>query len=250
MSTVLQLGLHDDFDKLAQTITTACKTIDMAAFELLVWPSLKSLRDLCKHTHSTPENHINSYGPLFQGIIASYITRFVRLEPARPTDWKMSRKGCSNPSCDDCKTLDRFLTHPSQQSERFQTAQHQRKHLSNQIFGETNLGTETDESRSPHTLVVTKTDKRWRDEHGGWRTRCWTATKQMQSLEPGLGALLGGRYEEIAGLGAVKLHSTEKDIKDQGREPLAPVQQQQQQAASNRGKRKAEDGGYGVLGPG
>ncbi|KAL9578792.1 MAG: hypothetical protein Q9212_005497, partial [Teloschistes hypoglaucus] len=193
MSTVLQLELYDDFSKLVQTITTACKNIDMAAFDILIWPFLKALRDLCKRPDRVPNHHADSYGPLFQGILASYITHFVRREPARPSDFKRPRKGCSKPSCNDCKILDRFLTHPSQQTERFKTNQDRRKHISGQIgYNEPGLSKNTDKSNSPHTLVVTKTDQRWRDEHGQWEFRCTTAGNKMRELEPELGALLGG----------------------------------------------------------
>ncbi|KAI4204825.1 MAG: hypothetical protein LQ350_000891 [Teloschistes chrysophthalmus] len=239
MSTVLQLELHDDFSKLVQTITTASKNIDMAACDILIWPFLKALRDLCKRTDSVSNNHMDMYGLLFQGILAAYITRFVRQEPARPTDWKFPRKGCSKPSCTDCQTLDRFLTHPSQQTERFKTNQDRRKHISNQIssYSEPGLSKSTDKSNSPHTLVVTKTDQKWRDEHGQWEFRCTEAGNKMRALEPELRGLLGGRYEEIKGLGGVKLPEKgggQKGMRDKGREPLASVQQP--------GKRKAEEG--------
>ncbi|KAL8690810.1 MAG: hypothetical protein Q9218_003836 [Villophora microphyllina] len=247
---ISDMGLSDEVKSLVQKITTSCESVAMTAFETLLLPFLKILRDLCRDgdrisIDDASENDMTSkFSPLYQGVLASYLTRFVGAEPVHPSDWRRPSKGCGSHTCADCKQLDRFLTSPTQQRGRFPIYNNRRAHLHGLVDGDLGLTHDTERTGSPQTLVITKTDKGWQNEHRLWKCGCLTAKSQMEALEPELRRLLGDRYNEITGLDAVKTAEYNTGIKDSGnreRKLLASVQQ-----VPNGLKRKAGDDGEGA----
>jgi hypothetical protein len=76
--------------------------------------------------------------------------------PVPPQDWRQDVKLSCN--CEDCRELQSFAAHPSQQTHRFRVRQDRRQHLHRQIERHgLDMTHVTERKGSPQTLVCTKT---------------------------------------------------------------------------------------------
>lgn len=95
--------------------------------------------------------------------------------------------------------MDDFLVDPNSKVVRFPLAKARRGHLHSRLGG-SGCTHETEHRGSPHTLVVTKTQKAWEESHRAWEERCKVARQNLNVMDtPVLKKLLGDRYEELTG---------------------------------------------------
>ncbi|QDS73371.1 hypothetical protein FKW77_007200 [Venturia effusa] len=108
---------------------------------------------------------------LFKCLLKRALYEFVQRKPSQPCNWTQKKKGCG--SCKDCEDFDRFLLDPVATTQRFRTNLERRSHLSS-YAGEWFI-TETDRRGSPHTLVITKTNREYEHDIKIW-------TKQFHDM--------------------------------------------------------------------
>jgi hypothetical protein len=161
---------------------------------------------------------------LFQHSLAIYIDRFVKPEPAKPTNWTRPTRGCG---CIHCKDLDAFLRSPNTQEFRCNSGVKPRAHLESMLiqdYGDFKF--ETDKRRSPHTLIITKTtlNGQYTKEHQAWDQRVKMAVARMTELgvEP-LKKLLGDQFDATFGLKWIRLGAHNSVTRPLNRRAQVPV---------------------------
>ncbi|KAG8526058.1 uncharacterized protein KY384_000820 [Bacidia gigantensis] len=159
-------------------------------------------------------NVIDSSAPQAQKtaqiLAATYIQRFVGIEPAKPTDWARPEEIMDPTKCDtkkqckECAEMNAFLKDPEQQT--FQ------------------IPTKPSGEISSHLRYRYDYFKNFEQEkgvgkrHTQWEERAAQAVSALQKLpQPGLKECLGKRYDEIVELRAVKVGAME-DVGEGGGE--------------------------------
>lgn len=113
---------------------------------------------------------VPEFGELVELLIRDFIRTTMPPLPVEPNGWTYDARGCS---CSDCRELRTFLASPVMQTWEFPAPQKRRKHIEEMLLGDTySFRLETTQSRSPYTLVVTKTGgehqlkvKKWQDAY-------------------------------------------------------------------------------------
>ena len=196
------ISLSEEHGALLGQLIVVSKVVDPSAFGTFFIPLLARLIELSR-CNNIPLNEAVPKA-FFINVLETYLQRFVCLEPAKPRDWSQPRVGCH---CSDCHQLNRFLADPTQKTGSFSMAEKRRRHLEYKL-PDTGCTHETVRRGSPHTLVVTKTMKKWQDSHKAWKARCVTASHGFQTIgTEAMQEILGGSYEELVSLRAVKLAS-------------------------------------------
>ncbi|KAI8687257.1 hypothetical protein NCS56_00298200 [Fusarium sp. Ph1] len=146
---------------------------------------VKHLAGLFERGEAVP---VPEFGELVELLIRDFIRTTMPPLPVEPNGWTYDARGCS---CSDCRELRTFLASPVMQTWDFPAPQKRRKHIEEMLLGDTySFRLETTQSRSPYTLVVTKTG----GEH---------QLKQLNSLvapfrnEAMRGCLGGEKYREL-----------------------------------------------------
>lgn len=171
------VGLREEQEALKDHMVTASKTIWPEGFGSFFVPLLTHLVKISER-NSIPLNE-QSFRPFFKGILDNYVRRYVDFEPRKPSDWAQERRGCGH--CGDCYGLGRFLTNPDQKVGRFSMAEKRRRHLEYKLH-DSGCTLDTERRGSPYTLVVTKTLKKWQDDHKAWSARCVEAGRSFQAI--------------------------------------------------------------------
>lgn len=191
-----ELDLPTELGQICDKLATEVKSVEVDLFEVIYLPFLKHLSGMLQDNNLPQE--ISS---LFQTVLATYILRFVEAEPKRPNHW--ARDGATDSSCAgscaDHGLLNAFLKDPKRKTERFSMAKKRRDHLYWSFRNMKGVTTETDTSRSPHTLVVTKTHELFNDAHKAWQDRCMIARNHIKDIgqDSKLSALLGDKKDAI-----------------------------------------------------
>ena len=194
------LKLTDEKDAIIDQLVESSKTVDPSGFGAVFIPLFARLVELSRFHEISLDESISK--TCFQDVMTLYVQRYIGLEPAKPRDWAQARTGCG---CGDCQALSRFLTDPVQKVGRFAMAEKRRRHLEYKL---PNTGCDLDTERygSPHTLVVTKTLKKWHESLKEWKARCKLASQSFHSIGiEAMEQIFGERYEEFASFEAVKL---------------------------------------------
>lgn len=128
---------------------------------------VKHLAGLFERGEAVP---VPEFGELVELLIRDFIHTTVPPFPAEPNGWTYDARGCA---CSDCWELRTFLASPVMQTWEFPAPQKRRKHIEEMLLGDTySFRIETTQTRSPYTLVVTKTGgehqlkvKKWQDAY-------------------------------------------------------------------------------------
>ncbi|KAL6352887.1 hypothetical protein LRP88_13361 [Fusarium phalaenopsidis] len=113
---------------------------------------VKHLAGLFERGEAVP---VPEFGELVELLIRDFIRTTMPPLPVEPNGWTYDARGCS---CSDCRELRTFLASPVMQTWDFPAPQKRRKHIEEMLLGDTySFRLETTQSRSPYTLVVTKT---------------------------------------------------------------------------------------------
>ena len=197
------IKLPEEIDGLLNVMSNHAHTVDIAAFEMLLLPLLKLLPPVFEQQGMplTTEQYQN----LFQMVLNAYVQRYVQREPEAPRTWARQARGCG---CEDCTSLDCFLTNPDRLFGRFCMPGKRRDHLEQQLQ-RSYCRVETERAGSPFTLMVWKTLGEWEHELSEWKQRCDTALKTFDEIgHEKLRGLLKDRYNETVELKTVKLSAT------------------------------------------
>lgn len=111
--------------------------------------------------------------------------------PEPPIDWAEPAKlSCT---CGDCRALERFARHPAERVARFALVQHRRTHLEGAIQSNgLDMQFQTDTRGRPHTLVCSKTRRRFADalrRRAADVAALKTVLESAPALAPGEGAI-------------------------------------------------------------
>lgn len=188
----LELNLPGELGQICEKMTTEVKTADVELFEVIYLPFLKQLSGMLPVNNSSAE-----LSTLFQIILSTYIIRYVKAEPQPPNHW--SREPVEECSCADHALLTAFLRDATRKEGRFSMAKKRRDHINPRYMSSKGLKTDTDTSRSPHTLVVTKTLEVHNDAHQAWQYRCMIARNHIKAIgdDSKLSTLLGDKKDAI-----------------------------------------------------
>ncbi|KAI4233530.1 MAG: hypothetical protein LQ349_004358 [Xanthoria aureola] len=206
-------------------------------------PLIKSLAsELPKLSNSLPH-----YQDLFQQVLHHYIKDQVGEKPSPPQNLVRggNKEKCyisgglyststERYECKDCKALNDFLAAPDRSEWRYKAAEPGRKHLGRQLYG-LDCNSFTDKSQgTPHTLVIRKTDKSYRDALQQWERRCAGAWSDFEGIGEGkLELFLGEEYDSIM---EQLYRVTNRPTQGSGRQPLGPL------AASAQNNKRPRDG--------
>lgn len=181
-------------------LVESSKTIDPSAFSDVFTPLFARLVELSRVNDICLDENISK--TCFQDVMTLYVQRYIGLEPAKPRDWAQARTGCG---CGDCQGLSRFMADPSQKIGRFAMAEKRRRHLEYKLH-DTGCNLDTERQGSPHTLVVTKTLKKWHESLKEWKARCKVASQSFHTIgTKAIEQVFGEHYEEFISFKAVKL---------------------------------------------
>lgn len=103
-----------------------------------------------------------SLKPFFENLIQRCL-QTLPSPPTKPRGWAHKPRQCSDRNCADCSSLSNFLVSPDQQVWRFTAAEKRRKHIDS-LLPYNLFKCDTDRSRSPYTLVVTKLGQEYAEE--------------------------------------------------------------------------------------
>ena len=169
------------------------------------WKLLFSfLEDLVKLlTQYEDANLRNQAKPFIIQMLHTAAEYFARTRPKEPRNWTQDEDkdyGHERCSCEPCNALRLFLHSPKEQVGRFSYAQRIRSHLEYELDLQ-DFKFDTDKSKSPHTLVVTKTRNKYHRGLEEWFKTIDGVRKEFEEfnvlLEP-----LGINATQIADLDA------------------------------------------------
>ncbi|KAL8790514.1 MAG: hypothetical protein Q9195_006345 [Heterodermia aff. obscurata] len=211
------MQLTDEKFAIMDQLLELSKTIDPSGFSDVFIPLLARLVKLSQ-VNDIDLNEIISKA-CFQNVLTVYVQRYIGLESAQPRDWAQS---CAKCSCEDCQRLSQFMMNPSEKVGKFAMAERRRRHLEYKLH-DTGCTLDTVRQGSPHTLVVTKTLKKWHEFLKGWKSRCKLASESFRIIgTKAIEEIFGEHYEEFVSFKAVKLV------------PAAPVSAEPQSSTSKR----------------
>ncbi|KAL8994600.1 MAG: hypothetical protein Q9169_005479 [Polycauliona sp. 2 TL-2023] len=154
-----------------------------------------------------------------RSLISLHITRTVRQEPRRPSDWARLEETNSCPGkCQQCWEMNTFLQSPDVSYYAFNpNMSHVIYHLQ-PYFNNLKYFDVKGPSYSPEG--VTKTLKWWEEQHPLWEKRCSDVLKALRDIpEAKLKECLGQTYEEVMELRMVKIGADESyENNDEGKE--------------------------------
>lgn len=131
---------------------------------------------------------------LVEKLLEALVGAVTRQYPQRPEDWARKPRGCG---CPDCVLLDKFLIHPFQSVYRFAMAERRRTHLEYRL-DRRYYKMETERTRSPYTLVVTKTGREYQEQLAQWTSEFQKLEAEFRLLQGGeMEALLGDKYRDL-----------------------------------------------------
>jgi 2OG-Fe(II) oxygenase superfamily len=195
------LSLHDVLGDLVRKIQSAANSGETDTFEFVLLPYLRQLLDHLRsgRTSSLLGNECSAHVLM---ILRSYLTRYVRHEPAVPPGLRRPII-ITNCYCNDCRDLQAFVHDDNRKSHEFCMHLNRRKHIEQKLDSSPyDYRTETIKNRSPHTLVVTKVWGEFLHLRAQWQKRFDTAKMHISALDkdPWLKRMLGDSYDGIVNL--------------------------------------------------
>ncbi|KAJ4354890.1 hypothetical protein N0V95_003424 [Ascochyta clinopodiicola] len=143
-----------------------------------------------------------------QGICKAFITdvlhscakHIAQTRPQPPRNWiRSSGDFYTDCTCAACGDLNSFLRNPKERIGRFSYAKEMRRHLEYKLSND--FHTDTEKGKPPHTLVVTKTNKKHERLEDEWQGRVREMRVQLNTMKGSLEDV-GINVEEAAGLDA------------------------------------------------
>jgi hypothetical protein len=180
LATVLrhcvELELHESASILMTNIAKQVAYMDPLDFVITL---LRFLEVIVIHLAKTKGNP-NVYKSLFQTCLSQYVLRSIDRRPAE-TNWIRGTVPCT---CTNCTRLNAFLRNPLDQTDRFEVLQHERNHMSNQLYQYTECKSSV-VSRSTYkeTFVVTKKGKSFQDQQAEWQKKQNEVRGWFQAME-------------------------------------------------------------------
>ncbi len=167
-------------------------------------------QDLIMAVQAHDDEHLNEICKPFITHVLQQSSRFLASSrPQKPRNWSRPQKVrpsySSQPlkicTCEPCRAAKLFLINPTQRVGRFSYAKQLRSHMEYECFDSTDFKFETDKSRSPHTLVVYKTDNKYTRDLANWHADVKEMrSKQVEMRSEFLTGVLGSDAAAIAGL--------------------------------------------------
>ena len=214
-----KLGSSYEIDQLADKISSQAPTANTIAFERLLLPLLEQLPPVIEQGPNCTRT--SSYVKIFRTVIQSYFKIYVQSSPPKPTGFERQPRGCG-PHCEDCVSLDAFLTDAKKPTAHFAVKAQRREHLEDRLRAST-CSTETMKNRTPYTLVVTKRGMEWENAMKEWDKRCGFAIAKVEEIGvEKVRELLGDELENVVGLRGIKAGGREKTG---ARQPLRDMEQ-------------------------
>ncbi|KAL8837568.1 MAG: hypothetical protein Q9176_005624 [Flavoplaca citrina] len=221
-------------------IAHAPGTIDLTEF---LMPLISSLAQELPENLASPSH----YHSLFQQALHHYILDHVGQKPAPPRS--LVREGnkdkCyairgfrSNSSewydCRQCTALNDFLAASDRSEWRYKAAEPDRKHLDRRLYN-LDCSSYIDKSHgTPYTLVLSKTDRSYREALNAWERRCAEAKSHIEGIgREKLKMFLGEQYNSIV---EQLSHVTLEKTISTDRQPLVPM------STSTQNTKRAYDG--------
>ncbi|KAF2502794.1 hypothetical protein BU16DRAFT_612396 [Lophium mytilinum] len=200
----LALSYQNDVQAILSAFSNA--SINPEDYNTLVIPFLSLLTALLpRFSISLGSAHTQE---IFRTTLLNYLTHFVGHEPRKPQDWV---RPTVTHWCQDCASLNRFLSNPNMHEGRFSLNEKRRTHLERQLSAiKSHCARNTDHSGIPYTLVVTKTNRGHEELLAAWKQRVKLAETKIKGLgELELKEALGESYESIMQFRAIRLKYSE-----------------------------------------
>lgn len=179
---LMDLGLRDEAQSLFVNGLPELRTPDPAFWanwrSLLVF--IKAiLKPLPPKSDTLMHNAASSF---ITKAVQGLATHLATSHPQEPKNWCQPNAQHDKCSCGPCAELKKFLLDPKQQTGRFSYAEKTRKHLQYSLH-RTEFRFDTEMTRSPYTLVVTKTKKEYERKLGEWKEDVRQFKQQLAGLK-------------------------------------------------------------------
>ncbi|KAF4554246.1 Hypothetical protein D9617_5g071230 [Elsinoe fawcettii] len=112
-------------------------------------------------------------------IVRAYIMHFIRQAPVAPIDW---RRPATNCSCPHCRHVNVFLLDPVRTESSISANEKTRSHIQSNLWS-IEIDYTTVRRGSPHSLTITKRNKRFGEELQKWNTRLKTAVSTLGQFD-------------------------------------------------------------------
>lgn len=184
-------------------------TAEIRIFHEFVFPFLLKLHGAmqdCSLSVSATQQEACQY------MVLAFLNRCVGMEPAKPSTWTRSIRGCRDAACLLCPKLHEFLQNPEMEIGYLEDgpgpygwSSWNKGHL----YDQTSWWHES----TPHhkmgdgseMLRIKKLDKEWADTHDAWKRRYGKVTDALKhGLIPSR-PLLGEKYEELVKMRPIKI---------------------------------------------
>lgn len=198
--TILRLcRIKDLTSELENAISRFSKEASEASLTCLETEYISFLRRLLPKL-SDPSACIY-YQPLIQNILSAYVSKAVPRKPPPQRDWTRKDRGCG---CQDCKSLDAFLSNPTRSSFEFRRKTEERRHLHLRVAADIREGSiQVSEVKggTPYGLLIEKTMKIYETKLRAWEATRNAVKKVVMDLGvPQLKSLLGELFDAIIAL--------------------------------------------------
>ena len=187
------------------------ETADIRIFHEVIFPFLENLPERMQSYNITVSE---TQQKASQHMVLAFLNRCVGKEPAKPTTWTRSTRGCGEAACSLCPKLDEFLKDPKKEiayleDVRDQWSRWSKGHLYDlcgpwsRAKHECTPDHQMEDGRK--LLRIKKTDSEWAETHKAWEGRC---DRVAGALKHGLvesRPLLGERYDELVEMRPIKI---------------------------------------------
>lgn len=197
IGNALHLGLQDDLLSFLESASLTLASDNIQVPMNLELGKINGFVDafitkIRHHFGSTPQPAVASF---VSSLLSQPYHVFFRSKPIQTENWSQEPLGCGE--CQDCVDLDKFLRNPTERTKRFQMAQERRKHLDYKL-DDRFFKKSTDKSKSPHTLIVTKTRAQYQHDSAKWAQTLCKWKDQLKSLQNEyMQTLLGDQYQQF-----------------------------------------------------
>jgi hypothetical protein len=135
---------------------------------------------------------------VFASSLREYASWIADSQPRKPTNWAQPENFRLSDNCKDCLTLKQFMESATMTTTNFVANAKIRKHIEWSVE-RAYVQTSTIQTARCHTLVVTKTDRRYEEARSQWPSRLQQFKKSLQPLHSAFfEQLLGSdEYERV-----------------------------------------------------
>lgn len=128
VAILIEKGYQELADRFFDQLVSQMDLIPAIEFSEFWLPFLNSLLAVLKSNDIPPTTE--KYCKVFTSMLSTYLRRFVGEKPVISTSGVRPEVGCA---CNDCGSLNLFLTSPSQETQRFQVGKQRRQHLCREL---------------------------------------------------------------------------------------------------------------------